>query len=395
MSSPLASFHLDLEGIGFDQGASVLLRRALSQLPPGRPLRVRGGSAGFGDALQAWSRARGLAVQLDADGHAELAGQPTSGGGASGDALTDDAVLETPPSTWGLAARGARVEGGGPSFDFPLATKQEVWSDEAACLYRQGASAQWDPESAIPWLTPRTHPDEVEDAVVAIMTYLVESETAALVVPARFASQVHPYFREVMQVLALQAADEARHMEVFARRARLYGWPLGASTVSAQLSLKTLVEEPDFALASFLLAVLGEGNLLALLRFLALHGPDAVCQRVAHLAAQDEARHVAFGLSHLGRQLAHDPGLQERLAHAVERRHEALAETTPLDEGLFDALVVIAAGSVSPQAIAHGYDAVVSLIAEMDRGRRLRLRRLGFSPREAAALSALHTRNLM
>lgn len=44
------------------------------------------------------------------------------------------------------------------------------------------------------------------------MTYLIENETAALLVPARFLARVHPHFREVMQLLAVQVADEARHV---------------------------------------------------------------------------------------------------------------------------------------------------------------------------------------
>ena len=65
--------------------------------------------------------------------------------------------------------------------------------------------------------------EEVEAAVVQVMTYLIENENAALVVPARFLGQIHPHFREVMQLLAVQVADEARHIEVFTRRALLDG----------------------------------------------------------------------------------------------------------------------------------------------------------------------------
>lgn len=48
---------------------------------------------------------------------------------------------------------------------------------------------------------------EVERAVVQVMTYLIENE-AALVVPARQLGRIHPHFREVLQLLAVQAADE-------------------------------------------------------------------------------------------------------------------------------------------------------------------------------------------
>jgi hypothetical protein len=163
------------------------------------------------------------------------------------------------------------------------------------------------------------------------MTYLIENETAALVVPARFLAQLHPHFREVMQLLAVQTADEARHIEVFTRRALLHRDELGLSTVGGQLSLKSLVDEPDFALASFLLSVLGEGSFLSLLWFLHRHAPDPVTAEVARLAAQDEARHVAFGLAHLARHAGEEPELRARLAAAVERRHDALRHTAGLN----------------------------------------------------------------
>ena len=192
------------------------------------------------------------------------------------------------------------------------------------------------------------------------MTYLIENETAALLVPARFLGRIHPHFREVMQLLAIQAADEARHIEVFTRRARLRRDQLGLSTAGGQASLKTLLDEPDFALASFLLSVLGEGSFLSLLGFLREHAPDPVTRQVARLAAQDEARHVAFGLAHLRRHIAIDPTVRDRLAAAVERRHDALRHTAGLNEEVFDALVLLAAGSWAPDAIAVGFERVVA-----------------------------------
>ena len=184
----------------------------------------------------------------------------------------------------------------------------EVWADDAARIYAQAAAAQWDPETAVPWNAEFTLPDDVESAVVQIMTFLIENETAALIIPSRFIAQLHPHFREVMQVLAVQAADEARHIDIFTRRARLKRDELGRSTTGGQASLKTLVDEPEFAIASFLLSVLGEGTFLSLLWFIEQYAPDAVTAAVARLAAQDEARHVAFGLAHqLSQHLAATP----------------------------------------------------------------------------------------
>jgi hypothetical protein len=304
-------------------------------------------------------------------------------------------LRERPPAVWGLAARGALVEPGGPIPAFDLAGRDEIWADIAPKLYAQACAAQWDPETAINWSAEMDHDDDVEDAVVQVMTYLIENELTALVVPSRFLGRVHPYFREVVQLLAVQIADEARHVEVFTRRASLRGRELGVSGAGGRASLGTLIDEPDFTLATFLLSVLGEGTFLHLLSFLERHAPDSVTREVAHLALQDEARHVAFGQAHLEHRVAVDPGVRGQLRNAIVRRHDALRDTAGLNDRVFDALVVLAAGAWEPAAIATGYELVMALQTDMDDGRRRRLTRLGFSPRDAAELAALHTRNFM
>jgi hypothetical protein len=398
---------IDLGDLGLDRGGHLLLKRALRGLAVGGRLDVFGHHPELAVHLRGWCRSQGHAIELLPAGTPSgpiarvTRGSAESGrwrgavaAGASDRSLAG-AVVERPSQAWGLAARGARVEPGSPSFDFPIIEKEVVWADEAAALYAQAAATQWDPATAIDWAAPITHPPEIEDTVVQVMTFLIENETAALIVPASFLARIHPHFREVLQLLAVQAADEARHIEVFTRRALLLRKDLGLSTAGGQASLKTLLEEPDFALAFFLLSVLGEGSFLSLLWFLHENAPDPVTRQVARLAAQDEARHVAFGLAHLRRHLDADPTLRPRLAAAVERRHDALQDTAGLNEEVFDALVVLAAGSWDPQAIASGFERVAKLQRDMDQARRQRLVKLGFEEMEAEALSALHTRNFM
>ncbi|HTR54216.1 MAG TPA: hypothetical protein VMJ10_26170 [Kofleriaceae bacterium] len=382
--------NIDLGDLGLDEGAHLLVKRALAAASH---VVVRGRSPALAIDLPAWCRARGHACAARDGGFAIERG-PSRWTNAQR-AGSIDAPAAHAPARWGLAARGALVEAGAPALDAPLADRADVWADEAARLYAQAAAAQWDPATAIPWDAPIDHPPEVEDAVVQVMTYLIENETAALLVPARFLARLHPHFREVMQLFAIQAADEARHVEVFTRRACLRRAELGLSTAGGQASLATLFDEPDFAIASFLLSVLGEGSFLALLWFLHAHAPDACTREVARLAAQDEARHVAFGLAHLARHVGEDPTLRDRLAAAIERRHAALAHTAGLNEEVHDALVLLAAGSWDPAALRRGHAAVVQLTRDMDDGRRTRLSRLGFTADAAAQLSSLHTRNFM
>ena len=296
---------------------------------------------------------------------------------------------------WGLAARGALVEAGGPPIGAEWTEREHVWADVAPRLYAAAAASQWDPATAVDWTAALNVPDEIERAVVQLMTYLVENEQAALIIPARLLSQLHPHFREVMQLLATQAADEARHVEVFTRRGLLSGGPLGTSSAGGRASLQTLLAEPDFTTASFLLSVLGEGTFLDLLRFIHEHAPDKVTADVARLAVRDEARHVAFGVAHTAHLVATDKSYLGVLRQSVERRHAALLDTAGLNTEVFDSLVLLAAGSWEPAAISRGWRAVRDLQASMDEGRRRRLAYIGFPDDEAAELSALHTRNFM
>jgi hypothetical protein len=367
---------LDLGWLGFERGAHLLVSRALRERPR---VHVLGGDPALGVHLRAWCRAKDHRFAVDPEGGWSVERGPAEAqrwkGAERAGGPSVEGIVRHPPAHWGLAARGALVEAGGPAPGFDLDNRDVVWADLAPRLYAHAAAAQWDPATAVDWASDAADPPptEIEAAVVQVMTYLVENEQAALVIPARLLARVHPHFREVQQLLAVQAADEARHIEVFTRRALLHGGEMGTSSAGGRASLATLLIEPDFSLASFLLSVLG----------------------VARLARVDEARHVAFGVAHLEHQASLDATLRGRLRGAIERRHDALADTAGLNADVLDALVVLAAGAWTVEAIARGYDAVQELHRAMDEGRRQRLTRLGFPPDEAAELSRLHTRNFM
>jgi len=397
---------IDTEALGLDEGGLLLVRRALAVLPAGECLQVRGHAPGWDLHLTTWCRQQGHEVEIRSLDDGRLEAVITRGPWAEGrwrEALeTGPATLaagelpsETAHPAWGLAMRGATVEAGGPSIGFGLSRRDELWAATAGDLYRQAAAAQWDPGTAIDWDAPFDLPPAIEAAVAQVMTYLIENENAALVVPARHLGQVHPQYREVQQVLALQCADEARHVEVFTRRLGLKGAAPMLSTAGGQASLHSLMLAPDFSTATFLLSVLGEGSFITLLTFLSDHAPDPVTRQICRLAARDEARHVAFGMAHLEYRLSVQPDYQTRLQNAVEQRHEELADTAGLNEEVFDALVVLAAGDLTSSAVARGHAAVHQLKLDMAAGRRARLLRLGFAPAEAQRLADLHTRNFM
>ncbi|QBK04167.1 ferritin-like domain-containing protein [Hylemonella gracilis] len=395
---------IDIEALGFDAGAHLLVKHALATVPEGGALRVAGRSPGWQVQLSDWCRGQGHALAWE-DETRTLAcvtrGSAQSGRwrGAADTGRSDprapDAVATQASPGWGLAARGARVEAGSPDFEFRLREKRDAWTDSAADLYAQAVAAQWNADTAIDWHETPALPEVIEDAVVQVMTYMIENENAALLVPARFLGQLHPHYRELQAALAIQVADEARHIDVFTRRIRRHGREPALSTAGGQASLKSLLDEPDFSVASFLLSVLGEGSFVNLLQFLQNEGPDPLTRQICRLAARDEARHVALGMSHLLYRLAQEPDFQHRLARAVEQRHDALAGTSGLNEEVFDALILVAAGALTPTAVARGYTRVQRLMRDMADGRYAKLVRLGFAREQAERLAALHTRNFM
>jgi hypothetical protein len=395
----------DLDGLGLDDGGHLLVQRALEPLPPGGRLTVTGRHPALRVHLTAWCREHGHRVTEPGTGPATGPDGPVEIiKGTAAERRWHDAqragTAQGPPDEradprWGLAARGALVEAGGPPIGAEWTEREHVWADTAPRLYAAAAASQWDPATAVNWTAELDVPNEIERAVVQLMTYLVENEQAALIIPARLLSQLHPHFREVMQLLATQAADEARHVEVFTRRGLLSGGPLGTSSAGGRASLQTLLAEPDFTTASFLLSVLGEGTFLDLLRFIHEHAPDTVTADVTRLALRDEARHVAFGVSHTAHLVTTDTSYLGVLRQSVERRHAALHDTAGLNTEVFDSLVLLAAGSWEPAAIRRGWQAVRRLQHQMDEGRRRRLASIGFPDDEAAELSALHTRNFM
>jgi hypothetical protein len=100
-------------------------------------------------------------------------------------------------------------------------------------------------------------------------------------------------------------------------------------------------------------------------------------------------------MSHLREHINAEPSVREVLANAVRRRHEELRHTAGLNADVFDALMLMAAGSWEPADLRRGHARVSALVDDMHVNRKKRLIRLGFTEGEAEELSSLHTRNFM
>jgi TusA-related sulfurtransferase len=416
---PEPSARFDGERLGLAEGLLFALDVCLSDIRPGEVLELTSANPAVAFELPAWCRGAGhelIASEPDGDrtrylirrgarGALMFADHPDWGlrapnrrdGFGTKEWLLGK-VGEIPsyadPAT-GFSPRGAVVERGAPTFPFTVNELDRVWASSVASLYDQATAAQWDASTDIRWGDLRELPVHLERAVCQIMTHLAENEYAALYVPAKFLPRIHPHFTEVVLFLSTQVADEARHIEAFTKRALANGGGLQYSTALTQESLKSLLQQEDFSQASFLLSVLGEGAFLEYLAFVERYAPDPVTADIARRARIDEARHVAFGVEHARHFIAADPEHAQVLRQAVEARARFLSDTAAGSPHVEEALVVLAAGGLSPSALPDAVKAVRELHETMHRRRVGRLRQLGFPQATAEEISGFHTPNFM
>lgn len=412
-----AAIALDAGELPLTGGLLALLRPALARMDPGGVVAVLSKERTVVDDLASWCRVERhdfIGAESLGDEYQRLLIRRGELGVASGTresgmrvprrddgrVMSADVLLTVPmperaePGS-GFAPRGARVEPGGPEYPFSLLERDRVAPPEVAQLYDQAVAAQWDGSKDVPWSEVGDHDPALEEAVGQIMTFLAENELSALYVPARFLPRIHPAYVEVAMLLAIQLADEARHIDVFLKRARAAGGGVGVSTATTSRSLRSLLDPEDFTESAFLLAVLGEGTFIDLLRFIEQHAPDPCTKEIAHRARIDESRHVHFGLAHVRHALGRDPSLFGRLEAAVRRRSASLHGVGGVPAPVQDALTLLAAGSTDPRAIANGHEQFRVLIDTMHRGRVKRLLNAGFTTEQAEIMSSLHTPNFM
>jgi TusA-related sulfurtransferase len=411
-----AALAIDGGDLPLGGGLLALVRPAFDLLEPGGVLAVNSLNDALRDDLPRWCRLQHheylerQQVEQGYDRHLIRRGNLSVPLGKreaeirlpvrDGQILAEDVLRAVPmpdradPAT-GFAPRGAQVEPGGPRYPFSLLDRDHVAPPEVAKLYDQAVAAQWNAAKDIPWhKTPRL-PDVMQRALGQVFTFLAENELSALYLPSKFISRIHPAYAETAMFLSTQMADEARHIDVFLKRARAGGGGLGVSSVTTSQSLLSLLELEDFTEAAFLLSVLGEGTFLDLLTFIEEHAPDEVTAEVVRRARSDEARHVHFGLVHVRHALANDASLFGRLEAAARRRAASLAGIGGAPEPLQDGLTILAAGSNDTKAIARGHEAFRILLHTMHENRSKRLQHAGFTAEQAQTLADLHTPNFM
>jgi hypothetical protein len=195
---------------------------------------------------------------------------------------------------------------------YGVRSKHEIWLENASFLYEEALQRQWSSATDVPWHTIKPLPDDVEQAQCEMATFLTEVEFVAGDVPSRWVAQASPDFFEARNCLLAQVMDESRHMDVFRKRAMANGGGLMMATGGTAGVVGSIDLARDFTEMSSRLHLSGEGAVLTIFRMGELMAYNEAEKAIYRLCAQDEARHVAFGVMHM-RYLA---------ASAPERREE-------------------------------------------------------------------------
>ncbi len=300
-----------------------------------------------------------------------------------------DVPEDTAPPRFPFAPRGSLVDPHLPDFGFGITRRDDVWTDALVDLYQKAKAEQWDASRDIPWDRIPPLPVDLDRAVCQVATFLAENELIALYLPAKFLPRISPYYAEVAQFLATQIADEARHLEVFTRRAQA-GSGLGRVSAETQYALKSLFDIEDYTRAKFLLNLLGEGTFEDLFNFIADVAPDPVTKEIIRRVKADEGRHVAYGVLRTRRQLERQPEVRRELIDAIESRAAFLNAVSGVDKYFIEALAVLAGGGSEPTQVEAGLGRISRHYAAMNAGRTRRLLLAGFTAKDAQYISDLH-----
>ena len=213
--------------------------------------------------------------------------------------------------------RGAIPRPGAQRFGPNYQKKADVWSENCVMLYEEATQRQWSSARDIPWETLEALPDEIERAMCQLCTMLTEVEFIAGDVPGQWMPFVSAQDFEAGLFLMSQIMDEARHTDVFRKRALANGGGLLAQ--GAGLGLRTLIEARDFTEMSVLMHVQAEGFVQSMFRMGELIGQTDADKRIFRMSAQDESRHLAFGVMHLKYVLDTEPDRREEIHHYLDK----------------------------------------------------------------------------
>ena len=268
---------------------------------------------------------------------------------------------------------------------YDVLDRSEVWADNVITLYEEAKARQWNATRDIPWSELERLPEDLEKAMCQLCTFLAEVEFVAGDFPAKWMHRIPQDFLEAKSFLATQIMDEARHQEVFRKRAIMGGGLLHASP-GFEWALKGILDAPTHTMGTFLLNLLGEGLVLSIFRSGELVAKTHTDKEIFRRCMQDEARHVSYGVMEFKYYLDHHPDR----ARAVEELHrfcdvgERVILTAFTEAALVEPLAILLGNGLDH--IDRGMDGVTRLWSMFIEEYLERCQRAGFDRRDRCTI---------
>ncbi len=271
-----------------------------------------------------------------------------------------------------------RIEG------YQVRTKSDIWLSNAAALYEEALQRQWSSATDIPWHTIKPLPDDIERAQCQLATFLTEVEFVAADVPARWVASTSPDYFEPRMFLLSQIMDESRHLAVFRKRALANGGGLmQRPNITTSGVVGSIDLSRDFTEMSSRLHISGEGAVLTIFRMGELMAYNEAEKRIYRLAAQDESRHVAFGVMHMRYLSETEPGRREELHSYIDEGEAGLVagaqNPAARDTASSEALAILLGGG--KDKYDEGYRKLMAIRRRQIREYVQRIKSAGFGER--------------
>jgi hypothetical protein len=108
--------------------------------------------------------------------------------------------------------------------------------------------------------------------------------------------------------------------------------------------LRTLINAKDYTEMSVLMHVQAEGFIQSMFRMGELIAQNEAEKRIFRLCAQDESRHLGYGVMHLKYVLEHEPERREEIHSYLDEAENADPETGTFGIQVAECLIVLLAG---------------------------------------------------
>jgi len=271
--------------------------------------------------------------------------------------------------------------------NYPVRTKADVWLRNGSQLYEEAVQRQWSSATDVPWHTLEELPDDIERAECQLATFLTEVEFVAGDVPGKWIAYTTPDYYEPRMYLISQIMDEARHMDVFRKRALANGGGLMAQLDRGGAAVGVIDSARDFTEMSARLHISGEGSVLSLFRMGELMSYNEAEKSMYRLAASDESRHVAFGVMHLQYLAAADPDRKAEIHGYLDEIEMALTAAAdpqnPAVRGTDSntSIAILMGGGADDQSLEDGQQMLLAVRQRQIKEYMQRVRVAGFGDR--------------